>query len=60
MWDKETAPVQDVTKHVWQDEGLEVTDSTIRSTVSKASDELRAIGIPWTLNYRKGFILKDH
>jgi hypothetical protein len=59
MWDRDKAPVQEVTKHVWEDEGLEVADATIRSTISRTNVKLQSFGISWTLSYRDGFVLKD-
>jgi hypothetical protein len=62
MWDRDKASVQDMARYVWEDEadeGLNVAEGTIRSTISKLNAKLQHIGVPWTLSYRQGVIVKD-
>lgn len=57
LWGREKVEVQEVARRVWKDEGLEVADSTIRSTLSQLNEWLQRIGIPWTYNLKAGYII---
>jgi hypothetical protein len=58
LWGRDQVEVQEVARRVWKDEGLEVADSTIRSTLSQLNARLQQIGIPWTYNLKSGYLIK--
>jgi hypothetical protein len=59
VWKHDRLPIQDVAKEVWKNEGLDVADATIRTTVSRLNSVLAEIGIPWTYRVSAGYITKE-
>jgi hypothetical protein len=59
IWGRDTIPIEEVRQRVWGDEGEDVEDSTIRSTLSDLNARLDTIGVPWAYHLRRGYITRD-
>jgi hypothetical protein len=58
MWDRDSASIDEVVAHVW-DDNPDVTDKTIRSTCSRLSDKLLGTRPAWQFGVKQGYVIKS-
>jgi hypothetical protein len=59
LWPHAEVQVERVERAVWGDEGAIVTESTLRSALSKLNGQLQVISIPWQYYLRRGKIIRE-
>ena len=59
LWQHDRVEIETAVRKVWKDEGEDVADGTIRSTLSQLNSKLTELKVPWTYGIKRGYIEKQ-